>query len=262
MLVRAAQKQENLKHAEDLIRSAADAGAEVIVLPEAMTLGWTDPSTNAQADEIPGGESCARLQAAARQNRIYLCSGLIERAGSKFYNSALLIDPQGQILLHHRKVNELEIGHHLYALGDRLQVAHTPLGVIGLMICADGFARGQVVSRALGYMGAGIILSPCAWAVPADHDNAATPYGKLWIDNYGPVARDFRLWIAGVSNVGWIPEGPWKGRKCIGCSLVTGPTGEPVLRGPYGVDAETILYVEVTLENRPAQGDGWARFWA
>ena len=129
------------------------------------------------------------------------------------------------------------------------------------MICADAFARGQVISRALGWMGADIILSPCAWAVPADHENQREPYGKLWLDNYQPVARDFRIWIAGVSNVGWLTEGPWKGRKCIGCSLLINPNGEAVLTGPYGPEAEALLYREVTLEPRPASGDGWETFW-
>ena len=104
-----------------------------------------------------------------------------------------------------------------------------------------------------------IILSPCAWAVPADHDPAREPYGQLWRDNYGPVAQDFRLWIAGASNVGWITGGPWAGRKCIGCSLLVGPDGQQVLMGPYGVEADVILHADIQLVPRPAQGDGWGR---
>jgi predicted amidohydrolase len=129
------------------------------------------------------------------------------------------------------------------------------------MICADAFARGQVVSRTLGLMGADIILSPSAWAVPAEHDNHAEPYGKLWLDNYGPVARDFRIWIAGCSNVGPLKAGPWQGRRCIGCSLVVGPNGEQVIMGPYGETAETILQVPIALQPRPARGDGWEHLW-
>jgi hypothetical protein len=111
-------------------------------------------------------------------------------------------------------------------------------------------------------MGADIILSPCAWAVPADHDNQKEPYGKLWLDNYCPVARDFRLWIVGVSNVGWLTDGPWKGRKCIGCSVIVGPDGQPVLTGPYGADTETMLYVYIKLQPRSARGEGWEKVWA
>lgn len=261
MRVESGQKESNLRRAEIFIREAAVSGAQVVLLPEALTLGWTDPSAKHGADEIPGGAAFAHLQAAARENGVYLCAGFIERAGEKVFNSALFFDPKGGLLLHHRKLNELAIAHDVYALGDRLQVADTPLGRFGVMICADGFAPGQVISRALGMMGADMILSPSAWAVPADHDNQTNPYGARWIENYCPVARDFRMWIAGASNVGWITSGPWHGRKCIGCSLLVDASGQPVVRGPYGVDAETILYANVRLEPRPAQGDAWEAYW-
>ena len=75
---------------------------------------------------------------------------------------------------------------------------------------------------------------------------------------YKPVAKEFAMWILGVSNVGQIEAGPWAGRKCIGCSLVVGPDGEEVLQGPYGEDAETILYVDIDPQPRPARGCGWA----
>jgi predicted amidohydrolase len=261
MRVIGGQKEANLRHAVELIAQAAAHGAQVVLLPEAMPLGWTHPSAHTDADEIPAGVSCATLCEAARQHGLYVCSGLVERRGKQSFNAAVLIGPPGDVLLHHRKLHELEIGHAFYALGDRLAVVHTAPGTFGVMICADGFARGQVIARTLGYMGAQVILSPSAWAVPAEHDNARDPYGQLWLNNYCPVAQDFRLWIAGVSNVGWLTAGPWAGRQCIGCSLVVGPDGQPVLRGPYGVDAETILYLEVDPKPRPAQGEGWETVW-
>jgi predicted amidohydrolase len=261
MLVEGGRKEANLGRAIARIGEAAASGAQVVVLPEAMTLGWTHSTSERDADEIPDGESCLRLREAARANRIYVCAGLVERAGAFIFNSAALIGPDGGLLLHHRKLHELEIAHKVYAPGDRLAVVSTPLGTVGVMICADAFARGQVASRALGLMGADILLSPCAWAVPADHDNAKEPYGQLWLDNYCPVARDFRLWIAGVSNVGWLDDGPWNGHKCIGCSLVIGPDGRKVLMGPYGADAEALLYTDICPAPRPARGDGWGRLW-
>jgi predicted amidohydrolase len=261
MLVEGGRKEANLRRAIDRIQQAAAAGAQVVVLPEAMTLGWTHSSANTDADEVPDGACCLRLREAARAHRIHVCAGLVERAGPLLFNSAALIGPDGDVLLHHRKLNELEIAHDFYDPGDRLAVARTPLGTFGVMICADAFARGQVVGRTLGLMGADIILSPCAWAVPADHDNTKEPYGQLWLDNYCPVARDFRLWIAGVSNVGWLDDGPWNGHKCIGCSLIVRPDGRRGLTGPYGADAEAMLYTDIKLEPRPARGDGWERLW-
>ena len=262
MRVEPGAKEANLSRAEALTAQAAQNGARVVVLPEALTTGWTDPSARLLADEIPHGPGCVRLRDLARRHGLFLCAGLIERSGDVLFNAAILADPAGEILLHHRKLNELEIGHDLYAQGDRLAVARTELGTFGVMICADAFARGQVASRALGLMGADMILSPSAWAVPAGHDNTREPYGSLWVENYAPVARDFRLWIAGVSNVGPIHSGPWRGRKCIGCSLLMNARGQVVTQGPYGEDAESILYAEVELTPRPARGGGWETIWS
>jgi hypothetical protein len=50
--------------------------------------------------------------------------------------------------------------------------------------------------------------------------------------------------VIGVSNVGWLTGGPWKGRKCIGCSLAVGPGGV-LARGAYGEAAEQLVPVEV-----------------
>ena len=104
-------------------------------------------------------------------------------------------------------------------------------------------------------MGADIILSPCAWAVDHDHDNAKNPYGDLWRGVYKPVAKQFAMWIVGVSNIGPITAGPWQGRKCIGCSLVVDAEGNEVLQGAY--DQEEIIYLDINLKPRPTRGCGW-----
>jgi len=244
-------KRGNLARACRWLREARHQGATVAVLPEAFTTGWTHPSAQESADAIPGGEAFVALRQAARELDLYVCAGLVERHCKRIYNSAVLISPTGRLLIHHRKINELEIAHDVYALGDRLQVADTPLGRFGLMICADGFAPGLAISRCLGMMGAQIILSPCAWAVSADHDQQREPYGKLWRESYAPVAREFGLWIAGVSNVGPLTAGPWAGRRCIGCSLLLNTEGEVVLQGPYGEEAESLLLAPIKMTPRP-----------
>jgi predicted amidohydrolase len=245
MLVEPGEKRRNLARAEQRIAEAARRGAEVVVLPEAMPVGWTHPSARTGADEIPGGESCTSLREAARTHHILVCAGTIERAGDKLFNAAVLVDPAGNVILHHRKIHELDFARELYACGNRLAVAETRFGRVGVMICADGFAPGQSISRTLGLMGARVIFSPCAWAVPHDHDNEHEPYGQLWLDNYGPVAREFGLTIVGVSNVGPITAGPWQGRKCIGNSLVIGGDGRELIRGPYGEHADTLMIHEL-----------------
>ncbi len=251
----------NLEHAGEMIAEAAAQGAQVVLLPEAMDLGWTHPSALTLAEPVPEGKAASLLCKLAKKYGIYICSGLTEKDGEKVYNSAVLIDPRGEIIILHRKINELDIGHPYYALGQSLQVVSTDLGTIGLMICADASTGEWEISRTLAYMGADVILSPSAWAVPADHNNLEEPYGRWWKEAYIPVAKDFRIWIAGCSNVGWMTGGPWKGSKTIGCSMVIGPGGTQVLHAPYGVDADTILYVDIKPEPRPGQGTTWHNYW-
>ena len=261
MQVAGGELDANLRRAERMIAAAAHEAAQVVLLPEALDLGWTSPVGRKLADTVPDGRACQAFRAAARRHGIYVCAGLTERDGESVFNAAVFVSPAGDVLLHHRKLNELDIGHAVYDQGDRLAVAHTPLAAFGLMICADGSVRGQVVARTLGLMGADIILSPSAWAVEPGHDNLKQPYGGMWRECYGAVARDYHLWIAGCSNVGRIEGGPWNGHPCIGCSLVVNPQGRPVLVGPYGERAEKLLTIAIKPGPRPARGTGWENYW-
>ena len=261
MTVEAGNLRSNLNRASNRIEEAAKSGADIVLLPEVMDLGWCDPSSNQLSKEIPEGSTFKFLANIAETNKIHICAGITEREGDKVFNSAVLIDPNGKLKLKHRKLNELDIAHHLYDQGDRLNVVDTELGRIGLLICADANSLDYSLSKSLGYMGADLILSPCAWAVPPDHDNVLDPYGELWKNAYGPISSKFKLWFIGVSNVGKIEEGDWKGWNCIGSSLAFDPLGNEILQGPYGIEADTILYIDIALEDRPARGTSWHNVW-
>lgn len=251
MRVAPGEPELNLDRATWWMEVARDQGVDLLLLPEALDCGWTHPSAVGEAGAIPGGRAFERLRGKARSLGIWACAGLVERCGGRLYNAAALIGPDGGLRLHHRKIHELDFARALYSTGDRLGVAETPFGRLGLMICADGFAPGLVLSRALAAMGARGILSPCAWAVRPDHDPMLEPYGKLWLESYGPVARERGIWIAGCSNVGPVTAGEWRGWRCIGCSLVVGAEGQPMVRGPYGEAAEALLVLDL-----PGSGGG------
>ncbi|MCD6360631.1 MAG: carbon-nitrogen hydrolase family protein [Armatimonadetes bacterium] len=253
MPVEGARPERNLARAAEMIHRGANEGAVIVVLPEALDLGWTSPAAPELAEPIPGPRSDALASAAADAN-VYVVAGLTERAGRRVYNSSVLISPGGELLLRHRKINILDIAQNLYAVGNSLAVAETPLGGIAIPVCADNFSSSLALGHSLARMGARMILSPCAWAVPADYDNDTHPYGETWLTSYGELARLYDLYVIGVSNVGWISGGPWDGRKCIGRSLAVGPGGEVIAHLPYGVDAETLVTIEVTPAPAPARG--------
>ncbi|OFY02279.1 MAG: hypothetical protein A2X05_16100 [Bacteroidetes bacterium GWE2_41_25] len=64
----------NLSHATQLITEAAAGGANVVLLPEVMDLGWTHPSAKELAGIIPGGKAFNTLANAAKKQ----CQDLLE----------------------------------------------------------------------------------------------------------------------------------------------------------------------------------------
>lgn len=71
----------------------------------------------------------------------------------------------------------------------------------------------------------------------------------------------FNLYIIGVSNVGKINAGPWKGWSCIGNSFAFGPGGKMLLKAPFGEDADTVLFLDLETIPRPARGNSWYEYW-
>lgn len=246
MHVEGGQVEQNLAQATRMINTAAEQGCHLIVLPECLDLGWTDPSARELAQPIPGPHSDPLCRAAQAAN-IYVVAGLTEREGVDIYNAAILISPDGSILAKHRKINVMDIAQDLYCTGDSLAVTKTPLGTIGLNICADNFPSSLALGHSLARMGAQILLSPSAWAMPPEHDNLREPYGALWKESYTTLAKLYDLTVIGVSNVGRLRGGPWRGYKCIGCSLAVGPGGKILAEGPYGEAAESLIVIDVAI---------------
>lgn len=244
MLVEAGAPEANLARAETMIANAAAQGAQVIVLPETLDLGWTAAEAAIYAEPFPG-ERSARLARAAEHHQIMVAAGLTERAGDLVYNSAVLIDRDGRVVATHRKIAELDFARQSYATGTSLGVADTSLGRIGLAICADYWT--PTLGLAQAAMGAQILLSPSAWAVPHDYDNARTPYGDEWIESYRTIAGAFCIPVIGVSNVGHIRSGAWSGHPCIGASIAMARDGQIAARGPFGASAEALVIVDLKL---------------
>jgi len=226
MRIAMGDKKANVVELLRVVEEAADSGCDLVVLPECSLAGWLSPSARSAAEPVPG-PVIHRLLQTARKHKMAIALGLEERDESRVYNSAVFIDRHGEILSRHRKINELEIGHELYSRGSSLSVFSFEGRPVALSICADSWT--PVITDALYEMGARMILSPCAWA--------AEPGGEgtniAWIrETYRQRAAGRELLIVSPNGVGRITDGPWKGRVLQGNSLVTGPGGESLLKGP------------------------------
>ena len=165
----------------------------------------------------------------------------------------MLLDERGELLLLHRKINLLtEVEGPCYCVGDRLGVAQTRFGALGVTICADNSSSSLVLAESLCRMGAQIVLSPCAWAVPPDCDRAY--YGAEWYGPYARLAKLYQVPTVGVSNVGAVPAGAWAGWSCIGSSIALFPDGVSGATLPYGEDAECLRVLDVPLRGEAPCG--------
>ena len=57
MLVEGGEVEQNLARAREMIRKGAELGAQIIVLPECLDVGWTYPGARELAQPIPGRAS-------------------------------------------------------------------------------------------------------------------------------------------------------------------------------------------------------------
>lgn len=259
MLVIGGDLPGNLGRAQAMIREAAQRDCRVVILPECLDVGWTDPSARELALPIPGPTADVLARAASTYG-IYVVAGLTERAGDRLYNSAVLVDPQGTLLHVHRKINELSIAQDLYSIGDRLGVVTTPFGVIGVNICADNFTSSLAIGHALCRMGAHFIFAPSCWVVEATHDQQQTPYGAAWRESHRQLAFYYGITMVSVSSVGPISGGPWRKRRAIGCSLAIGPRGTPLAQAPYGEEAARLVLVQANAVERNVAGADYAPY--
>lgn len=242
MLVTPGAPEENLRRAELRVAEAAEKGCDCAVLPECMDLGWAAASALEKAEPIPGKTS-DRLCALARRHRICLVAGITERDESAFYNTSLFISRDGEIRGRHRKISLVDGVEGCYKPGCKVEAIETEFGKIGITICADNLLPTISFAESLAHMGVKLILSPSAWAVPPERLNA--PYGEEWFTPYRRMALEYGVSVVGVSNVGEVREGLWKGWKCIGHSIAALADGETVVL-PHGELAETLRVFTVT----------------
>ncbi len=245
ILVVGGDAEGNLLRARTAILASSKMGAQTVLLPECSNFGWTDESAIAQASEISVDPFIASMKESAIAHEVYITVGFVERDGSSLYNSAVIISPTGKILLHHRKINELDFAREMYSTGNQISTVDTPLGKLGLMICADALSEGDRVIARLIDEGAEIILSPSAWAVPPNFDNVLTPYGSLWTNAYASGLGASKAWVIATSNVGEVRSGEWAGHKCIGNSISMGPD-RALIVSPFG---ENAVHVELITTN-------------
>jgi predicted amidohydrolase len=248
---RIGERVANVERSLAFVGQAADAGAELVVLPELCSSGYVFESREEAwglAEEIPGGPAVSAWAEACARRGVHLVAGVPERDGGLLYNSAVLVAPSGHVGTF-RKVHLWDEEHLWFEPGNLgFPVFETALGRIAMSVCYDAWFPETFRSCALA--GAEIVCLPTNWVpIPGQEPEQVAMANVLCMAN----AHANAVFVAAADRVG-----VERGRPFIGQSVIVGYTGWP-LAGPASADREEILYADVDLSD-PRRSESWNRF--
>ena len=255
--------QEAIQH----IAEASNNDADIIVFGEGWLSGypaWIDYSIHmgcwdqkeikeawaemyTDAIEIPG-EEIKLLQKAASDHSKYVVIGTNEaikrgKGNGSLYNTLLIIDPSGEIAVHHRKLMPTFNEKLIHAYGDAhgLKTINTPHGNIGGLICWEHWM--PLTRQAMHDEGEDIHFG--LWpAVKSSHKLASRHYafeGRCYVVAMGQILHkksipEYLQLKESVMN---------NGSKYLldGGSCVIDPNGNFILEPQY--EREEIIYVDL-----------------
>jgi predicted amidohydrolase len=236
------EKDRNLASADRLVRSAADQGAELVVLPEKWNLLGTTEQMAAGSEPLDG-PSIAWSRSIARELGIELVAGsIVERVEgrAKAANTSVHVGRDGELRAVYRKVHmfDVEVDGVAYREsdgeepGEEIVVSELPGGVpLGMSVCYD--LRFPELYRILAVRGAEVVAVPSAFTLPTTRDHWEVLVRARAIEN--------QCFVIAPNQIGAHPPGHRSG----GRSLIVDPWGLVLALAP---DREVAIVAELDLD--------------
>jgi nitrilase len=243
-----------------LLGEAAGQGAQLAVLPETFVPLYPSNAWARKAAAFGGfdelwerlwensvdvpGPLVDRLADGCREHSIHCAVGVNERESERpgsLYNTLLLIGPQGLVWKHRKLMpTHHEKLFHGVGRGDDLQVADTPLGRIGGLICWE---NRMPLARYAMYRG-----GPQIWVAPTADDS------DVWIANMRHIAVESGAFVVGAPQ--YIPRSAFPGDFPVelpdrdvfgrGGAVIVEPDEGEIIAGPL-YDEEGIIVADCDL---------------
>jgi deaminated glutathione amidase len=217
---------DNLKLLNQLLYSAKDQGAELVVLPE-MFASMTPKKTLLNLKEEYGqGPIQNELMALAKKYQLWIIGGTIPiaaPASERYHAACLAISPDGNIEACYNKIHlfDIKLNKNEYynesettLAGTEVVTIDTPLGKVGLAVCYD--LRFPELFRCLMQSGAEIIALPAAFTKTTGQYHWEVLLRARAIEN--------SCYVIAANQVGQHPNG----YNSYGHSMIVNPWGEVV----------------------------------
>jgi nitrilase len=246
------------------LHAAADAGANLVVFPEAYVPGYPvwiwrlrpeadHRLTSAIHRELLDNsvdlvtDGLRSLRDAAAERHLVVVCGVNERDGefgrSTLYNTLVTIDSDGTILNRHRKMMPTNPERMVWGQGDAsgLRVSQTAVGRVGGLVCWENY---MPLARYTLYADGVEVYVACTW-----------DEGGTWIATLQHIAAEGRCWVIGSGcslRVSDLPAA-FPGRDALfpdpdewlnsGDSVVVAPGGE-IVAGPLHAE-HGLLFADI-----------------
>jgi nitrilase len=251
-MVSTPEPEQNFAAAERLMAQAAQAGAQLLLLPEYWPLmGMRETDKLAFAEQAEAGPIQAFMAAAARRHGVWLIGGTLPMAGAeagKVLNTTLVYDPQGVRVARYDKMHLFSFvrGDEFYDEARTIEYGRqaigfeAPFGRVGLSICYD--LRFPELYRALG--DCALMVVPAAFTHTTGSAHWETLLRARAIEN--------QCYVLAAAQGGQHPNG----RRTWGRSMLIDPWGKIVAQCNEGegvvLGAIDLPYLKQVRESLPA----------
>ena len=199
----------NLAYVREALPRAAGQGANLVVLPEMWSSGFSYKNLNELALRTEG--IAAELLQLSARHKLVIVGSLPEPNGDKVFNTVYVAD-NGSLAGVYRKIHLFSLlgEDRAFSGGDQWLLAETSIGRIGVIICYD--LRFPELSRRLALEGAQVICVPAQWPKPR-HEHWRTLLRARAMEN--------QLFIVACNACGIIGK-----LDFFGMSMIIDPKGE------------------------------------
>ena len=261
--------EDNIRHAEEMVRKAAAEGAQIILLPELFEREYFCQQRRYDfyhyAKPVMENEAVQMGMRLAKELSVVLPISFYERDVNNLYNSVACIDADGSLLGVYRKTHIPDDHYYqekfYFTPGDTgFRVFETRYGRIGVGICWDQWFPES--ARCMALSGAELLFYPTAIGSEPILDCDSMPHWRRCMQGHAavnlmPVVAANRIGREAVEaceeNGGQTSE-----LKFYGSSFLTDETGELLASGSR--DEEEILYADYNLGELFAKRLEWGLF--
>jgi 5-aminopentanamidase len=229
----------NVATAVSLVSAAADAGAQVVVLPELFLTGYDEAAWTHDAslalDPLTGSghpaEVIAPLAAVARARSVVVVVGAaVRRALDESTLSVLVVDAQGEVSAPYDKQHLSGPERDFFTAGDHGATIVVDGWDLALGVCYDGCFPEHALSATAG--GASAYLVPAAYYAGSEHRRDVY---------YAARALDNGIYVVFAGLTGRCGAGSFSGG-----SAVYDPEGRPVAR--VGAESRALVWHDLDLD--------------